>query len=100
MPRDLGDYVKSKNSNRGQKGTKISPSEQKLNKQLASYQIGLKEKLQASPFSSINEDEDFSGTGSQQRGRRYRIKTPSSDQQEQLDQLLNDRFELETIKQD
>lgn len=81
LPRGFNDYVKSKNNNRGQKGDQfiMDTSDQKLNKHLKSYQIGLKDRLQASPFSSIIEDEDFSGTGSQQHSRKPRIKSPGSD---------------------
>ena len=72
MPRGIQDYQHARKqgiSNRGQKTDDPRQDaresvDQKLNKQLKSYQIGLKDRLQASPFSSIIDDEDFSGTGS------------------------------------
>lgn len=93
MPRAIKDY---KNSNLSQM-MGDQESEQKLNHHLKSYQIGLQDRLESSPFSSIIEVEDFSGTGSQVNGRRQNSK---GDNQVQLDMLLNDRYELETIKQD
>lgn len=45
-------------------------SESKIKSHLKSYQIGLKDRLESSPFSSIHDEEDFSGTGSQVNGRR------------------------------